>query len=87
MLEKELLAMDDGILEDYLDRTVRIHFAPSLNGPGLSPYVQGKLQDYSPNGILLEESNGSLAYIPFSSVRLVQIKPKPGLWERLTGSN
>lgn len=79
--------MDDGILEEYLDRYVRIHFAPGMIGQGLSAYAEGKLYDYSPNGILIEERDGSLDYIPFSAVRLVQIKPKPGLWERLTGSS
>ncbi|GED28929.1 MULTISPECIES: hypothetical protein [Brevibacillus] len=78
--------MDDEMLEDYLDRAVRIHFAPGMIGAGLSPYVDGKLYDYNPSGILLEESDGSLDYIPFSSIRLVQIRPKPGLWARLTGS-
>ncbi|WP_312115057.1 hypothetical protein [Brevibacillus reuszeri] len=78
--------MDDGILEEYLDRTVRVHFAPAMIGSGLSPFTEGKLYDYSPNGILLEERDGSLDYIPFTSVRLIQIRPKPGLWERLTGS-
>jgi len=79
-------SMDDGILEDYLDRNVRVHFAPVMIGSGLSPYTEGKLYDYSTNGILLQESDGSLDYIPFASVRLIQIRPKPGLWERLTGS-
>ncbi|GED70316.1 hypothetical protein BRE01_40180 [Brevibacillus reuszeri] len=78
--------MDDGILEEYLDRTVRVHFTPAMIGSSLSPFTEGKLYDYSPNGILLEERDGSLDYIPFTSVRLIQIRPKPGLWERLTGS-
>lgn len=78
--------MDDAMLEEYLDRSVRIHFAPDMIGQGLSAHIDGKLYDYSPNGILLEERDGSLNYVPFSAVRLVQIKPKPGLWERLTGS-
>ncbi|WNC12628.1 hypothetical protein [Brevibacillus brevis] len=78
--------MDDGMLEEYLDRPVRVQFAPGMIGPGLAAYVEGKLYDYGPNGILLEEGDGSLNYIPLSAVRLVQIKPKPGLWERLTGS-
>ncbi|MGG1661499.1 hypothetical protein [Brevibacillus sp. NRS-1366] len=79
--------MDDGMLEDYLNRSVRVHFAPAMTGPGLSPYAEGKLYDYSPNGILLEERDGSLDYIPFAAVRLIQIRPKPGIWERLTGSS
>ncbi|MED4780627.1 hypothetical protein [Brevibacillus choshinensis] len=78
--------MDEEILEEFLDRPVRIHFAPDMIGPGLAPHVEGKLYDYSPTGILLEEADGSLDYIPLSSIRIVQIKPKPGLWERLTGS-
>lgn len=77
--------MDDGIMEEYLDRLVRIHFAPDMIGPGLPAYAEGKLFDYSPNGILIEEKDGSLDYIPFSAVRLVQIKPKASLWDRLTG--
>ncbi|HBZ80427.1 MULTISPECIES: hypothetical protein [Brevibacillus] len=78
--------MDDNLLEEYLDRPVRIHFSPDKVGPGLASYVDGKLYDYSVNGILIEERDGSLDYIPFSAVRLVQIKPKASLWERLTGS-
>lgn len=77
---------DDEMLEQYLDRLVRIHFAPGMIGPGLSPYVEGKLFDYNGDGIMVEEKDGSLAYIPFSAVRMVQIKPRAGLWERLTGS-
>jgi len=78
--------MDDGILEEFQDRAVRIHFAPGMIGAGLDPYVDGKLYDYSPGGILLEEEDGSLDYIPLSAIRLVQIRPKPGFWARLTGS-
>lgn len=78
--------MDDDLLEDYLDRVVQVHFAPHMTGPGLPAYAEGKLADYSLGGILLEKNDGSLDYIPVSSVRLVQIKPKPGWWERLTGS-
>ncbi|MCM3079842.1 MULTISPECIES: hypothetical protein [Brevibacillus] len=79
--------MDDALLEDYLNRKVRIHFAPDMIGAGLSPYEEGKLYDYSSNGVLLEKNDGSIDYVPFSSIRLVQIRPKAGLWERLTGTD
>lgn len=78
--------MEDSLLEEYLDRSVRVHFALDRIGPGLSADIDGKLYDYSENGILLEEADGTLDYIPLAAVRLVQIRPKPGLWERLTGS-
>ncbi|MFD2371217.1 hypothetical protein ACFSO0_14940 [Brevibacillus sp. GCM10020057] len=78
--------MDEDILEEYLDRPVRIHFAPGMIGAGLAPCLDGKLYDFGPSGILLEEADGSLDYIPLSAIRLVQIRPKPGLWARLTGS-
>lgn len=77
---------DDNLLEQYLDRPVRVHFAPEMTGPGLAPFVEGKLFDYNDNAIMLEEKDGSLAYIPVSAVRMVQIKPRTGLWERLIGS-
>jgi hypothetical protein len=76
---------DDALLEAYLNRKVRIHFAPDMLGAGLSPYAEGKLYDFSANGVLLEKSDRSLDYIPFTSIRMVQIRPKAGLWERLTG--
>jgi hypothetical protein len=77
---------DDTLLEAYLNRKVRIHFTPGMIGAGLSPYEEGKLFDYSANGVLLEKRDGSLDYVPFTSIRLVQIRPKAGLWERLTGA-
>ena len=80
------MSNDEAILENYLDRMVRIHFAPGMVGPGFSPCVEGKFHDYHRDGILVEEKDGSLAYIPLSAIRMVQIKPRAGLWERLTGS-
>ncbi|CAJ1002132.1 hypothetical protein [Brevibacillus aydinogluensis] len=79
--------MDDDMLEAYLDRNVRVHFAPGMLGPGLSAYEEGKLHDYGTAGLLLEAADGSLTYIPYTSVRMVQIKPRPGFWERLTGTS
>lgn len=79
--------MEDALLEDYLDRKVRVHFAPAMIGAGLSAYEEGKLYDYSSSGLLLEKRDGSIDYVPFSSIRHVQIRPKAGLWERLTGTD
>jgi hypothetical protein len=78
--------MEDDLLEEYLHREVLIQFAPGMIGTGMPPHEEGILCDYSASGILLEQRNGSLVYIPYSSVRLVQIKPKPTFWQRLTGT-
>lgn len=76
--------MNEGMLEDYLDRDVRVHFAPHDDFAGTSSFEEGRLYDYSEDGILLEMTDGSLAYIPISSIRMVTIKPKQGFWARLT---
>jgi hypothetical protein len=78
--------MEDDLLEEFLHRDVRVQFAPGMIGTGMPPHEEGILYDYSASGILLEQQDGSLVYIPYSSLRLVQIKPKPTLWQRLTGT-
>lgn len=77
---------DDHLLEDFLNRKVRVQFAPGMLGPDANPYTEGKLYDYSSDGILLEKPDGSLDFVPTSAIRLVEIRPRAGWWERLTGT-
>jgi hypothetical protein len=78
--------LENDILEEYLDRDVLVHYAPLMVGAGAPAYEAGKLQSYSRSGVLLEQEDGMVAYIPYTSIRMLQIKPKPSFWQRLTGS-
>ncbi len=80
------MMVEDDILEECLDREVLVHYAPTMIGAGTSTCEEGKLQLYSHSGVLLEQEDGLTAYIPYSSIRMIQIKPKPSFWQRLTGS-
>lgn len=77
---------EDALLEGFLNRKVRVQFAPGMLGPESNPYTEGKLYDYSPSGILLEKPDGSLDFVPTSAIRLVEIRPRAGWWERFTGT-
>ncbi|USG67716.1 hypothetical protein NDK47_10730 [Brevibacillus ruminantium] len=79
--------MQTGILEEYLDRDIRVHYAPSMLASGYPDFEEGRLYDYSDEGILLELPDKALAYIPRTSIRMVMIKPKLGFWAALTRSS
>jgi len=78
--------LEDDILDEFLDRDVRVHYAPAMAGAGVPHFEEGKLQTCSRSGVLLEQDDGLIAYIPYSSIRMIQIRPKPSFWQRLTGS-
>lgn len=81
-----MVSLDEELLAEYLGRHVAVHFAPAFVSPSCAAFEEGKLQDYSVSGILLEQERDHLLYIPAAAVRMVQIKPRPTLWERLTGT-
>lgn len=76
--------MAQDILNDYLEHEVEIALAQA--NPGQRATEDGILKDCSPSGLLLEQDGGILAFIPMKMVRSMRIKPKPTLWQRLTGS-
>jgi hypothetical protein len=78
--------MEDDILDEYLGRDVLVHYAPAMVTTKTAAWEEGKLQTYSQSGVLLEQEDGMVAYIPISSIRMMQIQPKPSFWQRLTGS-
>ncbi len=75
--------MNREVLDDYLDRSIMVFFHDDQKIP---PCEEGILQDFSSSGILLEREDEALLFIPFSSIRMLQIKPKPTLWQKLTGT-
>lgn len=76
--------MNREALEDYIDRPITVHFMERhKNYPAEK---EGVLQDITAYGILLDEDHDTLLFIPYSSIRMVEIKPKPTLWQKLTGT-
>jgi hypothetical protein len=78
--------MYDDLLDKYLDRDVVVFFTPAMVSPATPAYEEGRLHTYSSSGILLEQGNGNMLFIPAGAIRMIEIKPKPSFWDRLTGS-
>jgi len=76
--------MAQDLLSDYLEHQVEVSLSSSMQGQRASE--EGILKDCSNSGILLEQDDGVLAFIPMPMVRAMRIKPKPTFWQRLTGS-
>ncbi|MFM1650695.1 hypothetical protein ACI7RC_01185 [Brevibacillus sp. B_LB10_24] len=78
--------MEADVLDEYLDRRIVIRFAPSPASPGASQEEEGLLRDYGASGLLIERDDLTLAFVPFTAIQLVEIKPQPTWWQRLTGT-
>jgi hypothetical protein len=78
--------MNDDLLDTYLDRDVTVFFTPAMVSASTPAYEEGRLHTYSSSGILLEQEKGNMLFIPAGAIRMVEIKPKPTFWEKLTGS-
>lgn len=76
------LALD--LLSDYLEHAVEVSLAAQNHGQRSSE--EGTLLDCSDSGLILEQDDGILTFIPLAMIRSVRIKPKPTLWQRITGS-
>ncbi|WP_134684430.1 hypothetical protein [Brevibacillus migulae] len=76
--------MAQDLLADYLEHHVEVSLSSCMQGQRTTE--EGILQDCSSSGLILEQDDGILAFIPMSMVRAMRIKPKPTLWQRLTGS-
>ncbi|MGC5327187.1 hypothetical protein [Brevibacillus sp. SYSU BS000544] len=76
--------MNQGVLEEYIDRPITIHFQDSRISP--SPEMEGVLQNITAYGILLQDEEDTLLFIPYHSIRMFEIKPKPSFWQKLTGT-
>ncbi len=74
--------MPDDLLDEYLDRPVVVRFTPAASPNGKT---EGVLRDYSPAGLLLEQEDDTLVFIPYAAIRMVEMKPRPSFWQRLTG--
>jgi len=72
------------MLDAYLDREVAVHFLGQPPSP--VPLENGILRECSHAGLILEQDGEIHVFIPMTSVRKVEIKPKPSFWKRLTGS-
>ncbi|GAA4716295.1 hypothetical protein [Brevibacillus fulvus] len=76
---------EEDLLAEYLEYEVNVYLLPSVVSPHGEPYEFGQLTACSRTGVVLQQDR-LLTYIPFSSIQKIEIKPKPTLWERLTGS-
>ena len=73
--------MEHDLLDEYLDNSIIVHFVAETSGS--SATEKGILYDYDASGILLKQYH--LCFIPFSSIRKIEIKARPTLWQRITG--
>ncbi|WP_232696974.1 hypothetical protein [Brevibacillus daliensis] len=73
--------MEHDLLDDYLDYSIIVYIVEGTSGS--SATEKGILHDYDASGILLKQHH--LCFIPFSSIRKIEIKARPTLWQRITG--
>ena len=78
--------METDMLDEYLGRPVEVRFTaqPAVREANSA---EGLLTDYSALGILLEQEESLLTFIPMAAIRMIHIKAKPSFWQRLTGSS
>jgi hypothetical protein len=76
--------MEHELLAQYLEHRVTIHLIATPSGQ--TGTEEGLLRECSSSGIIMEQDDHVLVYIPMKAVRSVRIHPNPTLWQRLTGT-
>lgn len=78
------MEMNHDMLDDYLDQEVTVYFNTSQLADNTA---HGKLYDYSATGILLELDDQTLAFIPYTAVKMVQMAEQSTWWQRFMASS
>lgn len=79
--------METDMLREYLSRPVIVQFALHMVASPDHEFEEGQLMSFDSTGILLEQSDAMLLYIPMGCIRSMRIKPAPSFWQRLTGAS
>ncbi|WP_139492859.1 hypothetical protein [Brevibacillus dissolubilis] len=72
-------------LEQFLNHTIIVYPASHLSSFRDEPPEEGILHDFDPLGVYIEQE--TIVFIPFTSIRKLEIEPKPSFWQRLTGTS